>query len=106
MMAIVFRVQWVEEVRQDRAVLCVDSLAALQSIKSSNSSRQDLLLKIPVLQRTGISVIFCWVPANVAIEGNEGANKTAQIATKINNIIDMPYGKAEVKAIKKIVIKN
>ena len=38
---------------------------------------------------------------------DEGADKIAKIATKINNIIDMPYGKTEVKAIlKKEVIKK
>ena len=77
---------------------CLDSLAALQSIQSWNSSRQDLLLEIQLsLHGKGISVKFCWVPANVGIKGNYGADKTAKIATKMNNIIDIPYGKAEVK---------
>ena len=103
MMAIIVGLHWVEEVRPDRAVLCVDSLEALQSIQSWNSSRQDLLLGIQLsldrLHRTGISVKFCWVPAHVGIKGIEGADKIAKIATKINNIIDMPYGKTEVRAI-------
>ena len=38
---------------------------------------------------------------------NTEADKIAKIATKMNNIIDMPYGKTEVKAIlKKEVIKK
>ena len=102
-MAIIVGLQWVEEVRPDGAVLCVYSLAALQSIQSWSSSRQDLLLEIQLslyrLRRTGISVKFCWVPAHVGIKGIEGADKIAKMATKINNIIDMPYGKTEVKAI-------
>ena len=78
-------------------------IAALQSIQSGNSNRQDLLLEIQLnlyrLHGTGISVRFCWVSANVGIEGDEGADKTAKIATKINNIIDMPFGKADTQAI-------
>ena len=111
MMAIIFGLQWVEEVRPDRVVLCVDSLAALQSIQSWNSNRQDLLLEtqhsLYRLHRTGIFVRFCWVPAHVGIKGNEGADKNAKIATKMDNIIDIPFGKAEVKAIlKKEVMKK
>ena len=74
------------EVRPDRAVLCVDSLAALQSIRSWNSSRQDLLLEIQLtlyrLHRTRISVKFCWVPAHVGIKENEGADQNCQNSNK------------------------
>ena len=100
MMEIIVGSQWEEEVRPDRAVLCIDSLAALQSIQIWNSSRYIIYIAYR-LHRTGISVRFCWVPAHVGIKGNEGADKIAKIATKMNNIIDMPYGKTEVKAIKK-----
>ena len=44
---IIIGFQWVEEVRPDRVVLCVDSTAALQSIQNWKSNRQDLLLETP-----------------------------------------------------------
>ena len=92
--------QWVEEVRPDRVVLCVDSSAALQSIQSWNSNRQDLLLHNKAYIGQGyLSNLAGFLP--IGIEENEGADKTAKIATKTNNIIDKLFGekKTEVKAI-------
>ena len=107
MMAIIIGLQWVEEVRSDRVVLCVHSLATLQSIHNWNSNRQDLLLETQQslyrLHRAGITITFCGVPAHVGIKGNDGADKTAKIATKMNSIIhsyfgeNLLFGKAKCK---------
>jgi hypothetical protein len=63
MMAIIVGLQWVEEVKPDRVVCCVDSAAALYSIQNMKSDREDLMLEIQQslfrLQRLGIDMRFC-----------------------------------------------
>ncbi len=45
-MAIILGLHLVEEVKPDRVVYCVDSLAALYSILNMKSNRENLLLEI------------------------------------------------------------
>ncbi len=68
--------QWIEEVKPMRMIICSDSNAALTSIKHASSNcRQDILNDI--LQslyriiRLDIDVTFMWVPAHVDIQRNE-----------------------------------
>ncbi len=67
--------QWVEEVRPDRVVACTDSVAVLESIQSTTTVREDLLIELYCsflrLHRGGIEVQFCWVPAHDGLKGNE-----------------------------------
>ncbi len=78
-MAIIVGLQWVEEVKPDRVVCCVDSVAALYSIQNMKSNREDLMLEIHQnlfrLRRLQIDVRFFWIPAHVNIKGNEKADK-------------------------------
>lgn len=111
MMAIIVGLQWVEEVKPDRVVCCVDSVAALYSIQNMKSNREDLMLEIQQslfrLQRLRIDVRFCWVPAHTGVQGNEGADNIAKKSTKMNNVINIPLGKGEAKAIiKKEMLKK
>ena len=47
LMAILLALQWVEEVKPDRVVICSDSCAVLMSLQSfSSRSRQDLLYDV------------------------------------------------------------
>uniref|UniRef100_A0A8C9Z4M2 ribonuclease H n=1 Tax=Sander lucioperca TaxID=283035 RepID=A0A8C9Z4M2_SANLU len=84
MVAAIIALQWVEEVRPDRVVLCTDSLAVIKSIQSMTSVREDLLMELHHsllrLHRGGIDVQFCWVPAHKGVKGNEGADKLAKEA--------------------------
>ncbi len=43
---IIVGLQWVEEVKPNRVVCCVDSVAALYSIQNMKSNREDLMLEI------------------------------------------------------------
>ena len=65
-------------------ILC-DSKSVLQGLGVFNSANP-LFLKILewlyIIERRGIEVKFCWVPAHVGIHGNEEADKLAKQAAK------------------------
>lgn len=65
-----------------KVVICSDSAAAIQSIKSGETARGDLLLEVYLillnLQHLGIDVHFCWIPAHLGIEENEMADRLAK----------------------------
>ena len=46
MLAVIIGLQWVEEVRPDRVVICTDSLSILQSIQSTTTAREDILIEL------------------------------------------------------------
>ena len=58
-------------------VICSDSAAVLSSVKAGRSDRGDLFVEMIVLlmglERMGVVVSFCWVPAHLVVEGNEKA---------------------------------
>ncbi len=94
-----------EELRPERVVICSDSAAALSSLNSKETSRDDLLLeKCTIMlrkQRVGTDVQFCWVPAHVGVKGNEKADEIAKRALKLNDneIMKVPFGKGEAKSL-------
>ena len=105
MVAVIMGLQWVEVVRPDKVVLCVDSVSVLLSLQSLKSSREDLLMEIHQslyrLYRSDIKVCFCWVPAHVGIEGNEEADTIAKSSLELIEIMTVPFSKGEAKAILK-----
>jgi len=80
--AIIIGLQWVEQIKPNRIVICSDSSSALKSIKSTKTDREDLLVEMYTLlyrlKVEGIIVYFCWVPAHIGIVGNETADKLAK----------------------------
>uniref|UniRef100_A0A8C1TCJ5 RNA-directed DNA polymerase from mobile element jockey n=1 Tax=Cyprinus carpio TaxID=7962 RepID=A0A8C1TCJ5_CYPCA len=109
--AIIVGLQWVEQVKPNRVVICSDSSSALKSIMSTRTDREDLLVEIYTLlyrlKAEGIVVYFCWVPAHIGIVGNEKADQLAKEALKKNLVdIKVPLGRSEVKSvINKEIIK-
>ena len=105
MVAVILGLQWVENVRPDKVVICVDSVSVLLSLQSLKSSREDLLMEIHQslyrLYSTRIKVSFCWVPAHVGIEGNEKADTVAKSSLELIEIMKLPFSKGEAKAILK-----
>ena len=103
--AIIFALQWVDEIKPERVVICSDSIAALKSLHSKITVRDDLIMEILMIllriERNGTSVQFCWVPAHCGVKGNEEADKTAKLALEMKDeeIIQVAYGRGEVRAI-------
>ena len=94
-----------EEVKPSKVVICSDSAAALQSIKTGQTVREDLIIKIYMLllnlQQLRIDVHFCWIPAHVGIEGNEIADKLAKSALNknYNDLLVISFGRSEAKTV-------
>ena len=86
MLAVIIGLQWVEEVRPDRVVMCTDSLSILQSIQSTTTAREDILIELNHsllrLHRGSIDLQFCWVPAHGGVKGNQCADKLVHYKRK------------------------
>ena len=86
-------------------LVCTDSLAVLESLKTGTSVREDLIIEMNQhllgLHRGGIEVQFCWVPAQKGLAGNASADKLAKKAVKQQIEIQVLIGKGEGKAIVK-----
>ena len=98
--AIIVGLQWVEQVKPNRVVICSDSSSALKSIMSTRTDREDLLVEIYTLlyrlKAEGIVVYFCWVPAHIGIVGDEKADRLAKEALKknlVDGLIVLPHYK-------------
>ncbi len=105
LIAILLAIQWVEEVKPIRAVICSDSMSALNSLSGDiSTTRQELIYEILInllrIQKMGIVLRFMWVPAHVGVQGNETVDKLAKQAMKHMNIeVQIPLSKAEIKGI-------
>ncbi|XP_048015377.1 uncharacterized protein LOC125247880 [Megalobrama amblycephala] len=112
MIAVLLALQWVEENRPLRTLICSDSSSSLMSLESGQSeSRSDVLIEILQtlyrIQMMGLEVSFCWVPAHIGVKGNELADECAKEATGKSDIdIKVNYSKAEMKFLIKQHVKN
>jgi ribonuclease HI len=86
LLAIVVALQWVEDIQPVRNKVCSDSLSVFNSLSSGKSNRSYLLLEVFMLlrriERLGVVVRFCWVPAFAGVEGNEIVDQLAKRALK------------------------
>lgn len=82
MTGLITALRWIGEVKTLRNVICTDSMAALHSLITGHSSREDLIIEIKYLllqlKNLGISIQFCWVPAHIGIKGNAEVDNIAK----------------------------
>ncbi|XP_061747026.1 uncharacterized protein LOC133545438 [Nerophis ophidion] len=108
LVAIYMAVNWIEENKARKVVVCSDSSSALTSIKNITSeTRLDIVYEIVQaiyrINKAGGVVTFLWVPAHVGVEGNELADRYAkQASTKTKVNMEIKHSKEEVKSIIKI----
>ncbi len=104
--AIIFGLQWIEQVQPLKRVICSDSAAALRGLSSRQTVREDPVIEIHImlfrLQRMGIEVQFFWILAHMGLKDslNEQADKLAKKALKEydNKVIKVAYGRGEARS--------
>lgn len=112
MTAIIKALEWVEEARPRKVVICLDSAAVINSIQSSRSCRMDLLMEVYTglyrLERSATTVCFLWIPAHVGVWGNERADSLAKKALeRPEPDVTVNLGRGEVKVlIQRAVVKQ
>ncbi len=105
MLAIILALQWVEEVKPNKVIICSDSMSSLACIQSGKSiCRQDLLDEINQFifksNQQSISVVFIWVPAHKGVEGNEKGDMLAKEAVTSEMVeLDIKLSRSEIKSI-------
>ncbi|XP_061925778.1 uncharacterized protein LOC133664840 [Entelurus aequoreus] len=102
--AIILGLEWIEGNNHKNTLIVSDSWAALTSIKTMKSCRQDLIFKIHNqlhrMNKRGLAVCFIWVPAHVGIEGNEGVDILAKQSLRSHTVdMDIPLCREEGKSI-------
>ncbi|XP_014880361.1 uncharacterized protein LOC106941759 [Poecilia latipinna] len=103
MLALLLAVQWVEEVRPLKSIICSDSSSSLFSLQNNKSdSRPDILIEIQQtlyrINMMGLTVNFVWVPAHHGIKGNEMADRMAKESTnRVKIDINVSFSITEIK---------
>ena len=74
------------------AVICSDSLSAIQSLLSTTSSTLLTLIinTHQILKDAGVEIQFLWIPGHSGIAGNEKADHSAKRALSLNEIAEVP----------------
>ena len=104
LMAIIWALQWVEEVKSSQTVICSDSASVLMTLRGGSlGGRSDLVVELLVLlyriEHAGGSVGFLWVPAHVGVEGNEAADVAAKKALERDIDVRVSIGNSECRSI-------
>jgi hypothetical protein len=78
--------KYIESSCNEKAFLiCSDSLSSLQAIDTLYSPHalvQEIHSLLASLSSRDVTVVFCWVPGHVGIQGNELADRAAKAATE------------------------
>lgn len=85
--AILLAFQYIKRSIHNRFIICTDSLSSLQAIGGlllDNSIILDIINSYTNIVNGGKTVIFCWLPSHIGIEGNEKADAAANLALQLN----------------------
>ena len=104
LLAIIWALKWVEEVKPGQVVICSDSASVLMAMGEGKlGARSDLMVELLVMlfkiEKAGGDIGFLWVPAHVGVEGNEMADRVAKKALTREVDIDLTIGAYECRSI-------
>lgn len=104
LLAILFALEWISNFLPDRVVILSDSLSALQVIAGnvcdiSSDVVGEILHRFTHLSKSGLTILFSWIPSHVGIAGNELADQTAKGAISSVCCISVPLSISEVDSI-------
>jgi ribonuclease HI len=84
-LAIYKALEYIELDHRRNFIIYTDSLSALQSLSYNNCHSSPLIFNIlkflDKLSSLGFTILFCWVPSHVGIDGNELADNAAKSAS-------------------------
>jgi ribonuclease HI len=83
MTAILLALSYVSKTNNRHFLILSDSLSSLQALNSfdtTNPLLQEVLFNLIHLEKSGKSIVFCWIPSHVGIPGNENADRAAKLA--------------------------
>ena len=90
MIALIAALKHIHNKGYQRTVVLNDSLSALQSLQTYQTSRPDLLNTILTLLHKSTQrnqrIQFQWIPSHVGIRGNETVDNTAKQALSHNDL--------------------
>jgi len=110
--AIFLSLCWLEDFKPENVVIFVDSLSALQAINTSiykikTQIIYDIYHLTTNLAKSGINIIFEWIPSHVGLQGNELADLEAKKALDYQFCnVYTPLYKQDIKSLCKTLLKN
>ena len=104
MIALIAALKHIHNKGYQRTVVLSDSLSALQTLQTYQTSRPDLLNTILTLLHKSTQrnqrIQFQWIPSHVGIRGNETVDNTAKQALSHNDLAyNIPLGVTEIYSI-------
>lgn len=101
LMAILWALWWIEEVKPREVIICSDSVGALDNLKVGKSkSRPDIvndILNVVFSTRFICNISFCWVPGHAGVSGNERVDNIAKESLGREVDVHVLLGRVELR---------
>ena len=84
--ALLLALDYVQSTRQQKFMICSDSLSCLQAVHSSKLDSpliRQIIERYNILLSRNYTVLFCWLPSHMGILGNERADVAAKTALSL-----------------------
>lgn len=101
LMAILWALWWIEEVKPREVIICSDSVGALDNLKVGKSKSRLFSTRFIC------NISFCWVPGHAGVSGNERVDNIAKESLGREVDVHVLLGRVELREkIKESLIKE